>query len=157
MLLSDDDVEPFRQAGQLHDVGKIGVPETLLNKPGALTEAEYARVQDHVRVGIEILAPLSLPRKVMDAIQDHRERWDGQGYPRKLAKEQISMGGRILAADDAFDALTSRRAYREPLAPQETIDLLAAEAGAMFDPQVFDALKRVVTHRKYLPFIDDGA
>jgi putative two-component system response regulator len=156
MLLSDDDVEALRQAGQLHDVGKIGVPETLLNKPGALTDEEYARVQDHVRVGIEILAPLSLPLKVMDAIQDHRERWDGKGYPRKLAKEQISMGGRILAAADAFDALTSRRAYREPLAPQEVIDLLAAEAGAMFDPQVFDALKRVVTHRKYLPFIDEG-
>jgi putative two-component system response regulator len=157
LQLSDDEVEALRQAGRLHDVGKIGVPEALLNKPGALTEEEYARVQDHVRVGIEILAPLSLPRNLMDAIQDHRERWDGKGYPRQLAGERISLGGRILGAADAFDALTSRRAYREPLSPHETIGVLAAEAGAMFDPQVFDALRRVVTNRKYLPFIDEGA
>ena len=156
MLLSDDEVEGLRQAGQLHDVGKIGVPEALLNKPGPLSKEEYARVQDHVRVGIEILTPLSLARPVMDAIQDHRERWDGQGYPRRLAKEQISIGGRILAAADAWDALTSRRAYREPLGPHEAIALLEAEVGAMFDPTVFGALKRVVTQRKYLPFIDAG-
>jgi putative two-component system response regulator len=156
LLLSDDEVENLRLAGQLHDVGKIGVPEALLNKPGPLTDEEYARVQDHVRVGIEILAPLSLPDPVVDAIQDHRERWDGEGYPRKLAGERISLGGRILGAADAFDAITSPRAYREPRGPQETMGLLATEAGAMLDPQVFDALRRVVIERKSLPFIAEG-
>ena len=157
LLLSDDEVEALRLAGQLHDVGKIGVPESLLNKPGPLTDEEYARVQDHVRVGIAILAPLSLPEPVTSAIQDHRERWDGRGYPRQLAGEEISIGGRILGAADAFDAITSPRAYREPLGPHEAIDLLAAEEGARLDPRVFDALKRVVLQRKSLPFIDDGA
>ena len=157
LLLSDDEVEALRLAGQLHDVGKIGVPESLLNKPGPLTDEEYARVQDHVRVGIAILAPLSLSELVTSAIQDHRERWDGRGYPRQLAGEEISIGGRILGAADAFDAITSPRAYREPLGPHEAIDLLAAEEGSRLDPRVFDALKRVVLQRKSLPFIDDGA
>ena len=154
--LSDDEVERLRLAGQLHDVGYIGVPEALLNKPGRLTAEEYARVQEHVRIGIEILTPLAPLENVLDAIQDHHERWDGTGYPRKLRGEQISFGGRILAAADAFDALSSRRAYREPLTPEEVMALLAKEAGAMLEPRVFEALKAVVSERKSLPFIDEG-
>ncbi len=153
--LSDDEVERLRLAGQLHDVGYIGVPESVLNKPGALTPDEYARVQDHVRIGIEILTPLSPLGHVLEAIQDHHERWDGAGYPRKLRGEEISAGGRILAAADAFDALCSRRAYREPMAPMEVLELLGRESGAMLDPRVFEALKTVVNERKSLPFIDE--
>ena len=156
MGLADDAVEDLRLAGQLHDIGKIGIPESLLHKAGPLTEEEYIRVKEHVRIGMDILTPLAPLARVLPAIHDHHERWDGSGYPRALSGEQISLGGRILAAVDAFDALTSRRAYREPLTPHETIDLLSTTAGAHLDPVVVDALRRTVLGRTSLHFIDEA-
>lgn len=156
MGLPDDAVEDLRLSGQLHDIGKIGIPESLLHKSGPLTEDEYERVKEHVRIGMDILSPLAPLARVLPAIQDHHERWDGSGYPRRLAGEQISVGGRILAAVDAFDALTSRRAYREPMSPHETIELLANSAGAHLDPAVVDALRRMVLGRSSLHFIDEA-
>src|SRR6185312_1236651 len=121
MSLDPDAVEAVRMAGHLHDVGKIGIREEVLNKPGALTPEEFAHVKDHVRVGMEILAPLKHLGVALQYVQDHHEHYDGSGYPRGLVGQAISIGGRILAAADAFDALTSRRAYREPLSPRETV------------------------------------
>ena len=155
MGLPDDAVEDLRLSGQLHDIGKIGIPESLLHKAGPLTEEEYLRVKDHVRIGMDILTPLAPLARVLPAIQDHHERWDGSGYPRQLSGEQISLGGRILAAVDAFDALTSRRAYREPLTPHETIELLSNSAGAHLDPAVIEVLRRTVLGRTSLHFIDE--
>ena len=138
-------VEDIRLAGRLHDVGKIGVREEVLNKPGRLDPEEYEHVKDHVRVGMEILAPL---RHIIGAglqyVQDHHEHWNGHGYPRGLAGEEISLGGRVLCACDAFDALTSLRPYREPLSPRDTLDFLTAEQGHLVDPTVLAALRAVV-------------
>jgi response regulator RpfG family c-di-GMP phosphodiesterase len=155
--LDPDTVERVRMAGRLHDVGKIGIRESVLNKPGALTPEEFRHVQDHVRIGMEILAPLRHLGVLLEYVHDHHERWDGSGYPRGRRGAEISVGGRILAAADAFDALTSKRAYRDPMAPEQVIEYLRPGAGHHLDQSVFAALERVVRNRKSLAltFIDD--
>lgn len=152
--LSDDEVENLRLAGRLMDVGKIGIRESVLNKPGTLTPEEFDHVREHVRIGIEILSALKPIARLLPAIQDHHEHWDGQGYPRGLAGENISVGGRVLAAADAFDALTSHRAWREPLSPNDALKFLEERSGSLLDPAVFQALKAVVLRRKTLHFLD---
>jgi HD-GYP domain-containing protein (c-di-GMP phosphodiesterase class II) len=144
-----------RLAGRLHDVGKIGIREAVLNKPGALTAEEFEHVKRHVEIGMEILSPLKHIPVAIGYVQDHHEHYDGTGYPRGLVGEQISMGGRILAACDAFDALTSRRAFRDAMSTDETIRYLANEVGRLVDPRVYDALKKVVERGQSLTFIDD--
>lgn len=155
--LEEDVVENVRLAGRLHDVGKIGIRETVLNKPGALSEDEFEHVKDHVRISMEILAPLKHIPVVLQYVHDHHEHFDGSGYPRGLHDQEISMGGRILAACDAFDALTSQRAFREAMEPRETLDYLEGSVGRLLDPQVFAALKKVVLRRRTLTFIEDVA
>jgi putative two-component system response regulator len=155
MGLDEDTVEQVRLAGRLHDVGKIGTREPVLNKPGPLTVEEFEHVKDHVRIGMEILAPLQHLGPVLTFIQDHHERIDGRGYPRGIAGEDISLGGRILSVADAFDALTSRRAYREPLSPKETLFTMIAEADKRFDRNVLGALQNLQSRRKSLVFLDD--
>jgi putative two-component system response regulator len=152
--LSPDGVEHVRIAGRLHDVGKIGTREAILNKPGSLTPEEFAHVKEHVRIGMEILAPLKHLGEALVFVNDHHEHWDGGGYPRGLKGTDISIGGRILAAADAFDALTSKRAYRDPMEPGQTIDFLKEHVGRLLDPDVFGALRSVVGRRKTLVFID---
>jgi putative two-component system response regulator len=156
--LGEDQVEAVRLAGRLHDVGKIGIRESILNKPGPLTPDEFAHVKDHVRIGMDILAPLRDLGVALDYVHDHHEHWDGGGYPRGLTGGAISVGGRILAAADAFDALTSKRAYREPMAPEQVIEYLGSEGvGTLLDPAVFEMLSAVVLGRKSLAltFIDE--
>jgi len=155
MSLDADTIEAIRMAGHLHDVGKIGIREEVLNKPGKLTADEFAHVKDHVRIGMEILAPLQHLGVVLDYIHDHHEHPDGSGYPRGLSGDAISLGGRILCAADTFDALTSRRAYRDPMTPRDTVEYLASSVGQLLDPSVYDVLRRVVLRRKTLVFIDD--
>ena len=152
--LSPDEVENVRLAGRLHDVGKIGIREVILNKPGPLTPEEFEHVKEHVRIGMEILAPLKHMPVVFDYVHDHHEHFDGTGYPRGLSGEEISIGGRILAACDAYDALTSRRAFREAMSSTDTLSHLEKYVGTLLDPQVFHALSRIVRRRKTLTFID---
>ncbi len=153
--LDADLVENARLAGRLHDVGKIGIREDVLNKPGPLSTEEFAHVQDHVRIGMEILAPLKHMPIALEYVHDHHEHFDGSGYPRGLQGEEITIGGRILAACDAFDALTTQRAFRDAIDPRATIAHLEGHVGSLLDPEVFAALKRVVLRRKTLTFIDD--
>ncbi|MEO8621039.1 MAG: HD domain-containing phosphohydrolase [bacterium] len=153
--LDADIVENVRLAGRLHDVGKIGIRQDVLNKPGPLTVDEFAHVKEHVRIGMEILAPLKHMPIALEYVHDHHEHFDGSGYPRGLSGEQITIGGRILSACDAFDALTSRRAFRDAMESRETIAHLESYIGRLLDPEVFAALKRVVLRRKTLTFIDD--
>ena len=155
MGFDEDGVEQVRLAGRLHDVGKIGIREPVLNKPGPLTVEEFEHVKDHVRIGMEILAPLQHLGPVLNFIQDHHERIDGLGYPRGIAGDDIALGGRILSVADAFDALTSRRAYRDPLSPKETLFTMLAEGDKRFDKHVLGALQNLQSRRKSLVFLDD--
>ena len=153
--LDADLVEQVRLAGRLHDVGKIGVREEVLNKVAPLTPEEFAHIQTHVAIGVEILAPLRHMGPALTFIGDHHERWDGSGYPAGLAGDAISLGGRIVAAADAFDALTSERPYRAALGKDDAIVLLESLVGRLLDPAVFDALKVVVLRPSSLVFLED--
>jgi response regulator RpfG family c-di-GMP phosphodiesterase len=155
--LDEDMVEAVRLAGRLHDVGTIGVRDTVLHKPGALTPEETAHVRTHVALGLEILSPLGGVRgmqPVLRAVADHHERWDGTGYPRGLAGPAIDIGGRVLAAADAWDAVTSARAYRGAMEPRAALAYLAGVAGSMLDPGVYRALSAVVERGGALTFLE---
>ncbi|HJQ19920.1 MAG TPA: HD domain-containing phosphohydrolase [Gemmatimonadaceae bacterium] len=145
-----DVIEDVRVAGRLHDIGNVGIPEGLLTKPGSLTAGELTQVKMHVRIGLELLSSLHHIERARLFIADHHERWDGSGYPLGKCGDEISIGGRILAAVDAFDALSSRRAYREPMTPLEALDILESDAGTQLDPRVYEALRAVVKRRKSL-------
>jgi putative two-component system response regulator len=146
--------EDLNVAGRLHDVGKIGIRESILNKPDRLTAEEFDHVKRHVQIGLDILAPLAHIKTPLNFVEHHHEHWDGAGYPYGLAGEQIPLGARILCAADTFDALTSKRAYREPMAALDALEHLRPDAGKHFDPSVYEALVRVVTKRNSKPESD---
>ena len=154
MELSPEVVEDVRLAGRLHDIGNVGIRTDVLNKPGALNPEEIAHVRDHVRIGVDILAPLRHIERVVIFVGDHHEHWDGSGYPHTKTGDQISIGGRILAAADAFDSMISHRAFRDPVTTDEALDHMRKHTGTQFDPNVYEALRAIVKKRKTLVFID---
>ena len=132
------DVEFMRQAAPLHDVGKIAIPDRVLNKPGKLDEEEWAIMQTHARVGFELLNKSEKRILKLGAIiaHEHHERWDGEGYPRGLAGEQIHIAGRIVALSDVLDALVSSRCYKAPWNFDEALDYVKQGSGKQFDPSL---------------------
>lgn len=147
LRLNQTTVEHVRLAGRLHDVGMSRIRKSVLEKPGVLSPEEVCHVREHVRIGVDLLTPLLGHGPVLDYIQDHHERFDGKGYPRGLTGAGISLGGRILMAADAFDALTSQRPYREPLSSNAALSRLSGDAGRALDPDVYGALRSVVMAR----------
>ncbi len=145
--LPSDIVEQVRLAARLQDIGRIGVRESVLNKRETLTDDEVEHIRDHVRLGVDILAPLRHLGQVLTFIADHHEHWDGGGYPRGLAGEEISIGGRVLAAADTFHALTSRRPYRDPMSAHTAVRYMETLVGSVLDPRVYEALRRVAERR----------
>lgn len=123
-------------AAKLHDIGKVGLPESILNKAGRLTEDEYFFVRKHPIIGERILSPIIRNRQVLAAIRGHHERWDGRGYPDGLRREQIPLLARLIAVADSFDAMTSSRAYREAMTPREALSIIRAGTGTQFDPDL---------------------
>jgi putative nucleotidyltransferase with HDIG domain len=154
LALPDEDVELVRLAGHLHDVGKIGVRESVLDKPERLTPEEFAHIQEHVPIGLKILAPLAHLAHVRDYIAHHHERVDGSGYPHGLSGDLVSLGGRIIGAADAFDACTSPRAYRDAMSLDETLAWLKSLGARGICPVVYPALERIVHKGQVLVFID---
>lgn len=135
------DVAGFRLGGQLHDVGKIGIPDAVLNKPACLTEEEMGLVWDHPATGARILEPLIDDPSVIAMVRWHHERWDGGGYPDRLAGASIPLPARILAVADTLDAMTSARSYRTGLPWQVAVDEIRRCAGTQFDPEVVQAFE----------------
>ncbi len=136
LSLSDTEVQRMWLAGYLHDIGKIGIKETVLNKPGKLDEEEWDLIQQHPVVAGRILGPIPELSDVIDIIVHHHERYDGTGYPDGLEGSSIPLGARILAVADTYDALTSRRPYRDPLAIEEAHRILEEAAGTYLDPVI---------------------
>ena len=134
----------LRGAAQLHDIGKIGVPDSVLNKVGRLTDEEYAQMKSHVDRGADILKDFTLVEHVEDGTRYHHERYDGRGYPDCLKGEEIPLFGRIIGVADAFDAMTSNRVYRNHMDTDYVINEMKRGRGTQFDPNVLDAFFRLI-------------
>jgi putative nucleotidyltransferase with HDIG domain len=130
-------------AARLHDIGKVGVPEAVLHKPGPLTAEEDRLVREHPVIGARILAGVVRSKAVLDAIRAHHERLDGSGYPDGLAGDRIPLLARLIAIPDCFDALTTSRAYRAALPVGHALEILHAGAGSHFDPGLTEAFLAV--------------
>ena len=139
--LAESEIEALRAAALLHDIGKLAVPEQIINKPGKLTAEEFEKMKVHPLVGAEILDRVAFPYPVAPIVRSHHERWDGTGYPEGLSGNQIPIGARILAAVDCLDALASHRQYRPALPLAEAMAKVKEMAGSWFDPQVVQILE----------------
>jgi len=154
--LSSEEVETIRMAGRLHDLGKIGMSNTLLYKPGGFTEEEYTVFRRHPIIGAELVQSFRLFREGQDLILHHHEWYDGDGYPMGLKADEIPMGARIVAVADSFDAMVSLRPYRPSMSLSQAVDELQANRGTQFDPQVVDAFMQLLNdHQNRLPWFAD--
>ena len=156
MGLPDDEIEQVRLAGRLHDIGKIGTREDIMNKHGPLTPEEYEHIKQHVVIGSQILAPLEHLGPVIDVVRSHHERWDGSGYPDGRHGEDIPLGGRIIGAAEVWDALSTSRPYQEKLTQEQALRRMAELVGTVLDPAVYEALEGAVKRRRSLVFLIDG-
>jgi putative two-component system response regulator len=150
MGASEAEIEAVRTAGRLHDIGKIGIHEVVLNKEGPLTPEEREHVRQHVILGAEILGPLGNLGEVVPYVRHHHEHWDGRGYPDGLSGEAIPLGARILGAAEVYDALTTARPYQAKMEPAAALARMQQLTGNVLDPNVFTALGAVVHSRRPL-------
>jgi energy-coupling factor transport system substrate-specific component len=132
----------------MHDIGKIGIPDKILNKPDRLTDEEYAVMKTHVTHGAEILKDFTLIEHVVDGARYHHERYDGRGYPDGLKGEEIPLYGRIIGVADAFDAMTANRVYRKQMDFSYVFNEMKNGKGTQFDPQIVDILLRLIDEGK---------
>jgi diguanylate cyclase (GGDEF)-like protein/putative nucleotidyltransferase with HDIG domain len=142
LSLSSNEIEALRAAALLHDIGKLAVPEHIINKPGRLTPEEFEKMKVHPLVGAEILDRVAFPYPVAPIVRAHHERWDGSGYPAGLVGEEIPIGARILSVVDCLDALASDRQYRPAIPLHKALETVKQQAGVWFDPKVVEVLER---------------
>jgi PAS domain S-box-containing protein len=141
---SDEELVHIRRGALLHDIGKLGIPDSILLKPGALTEQERASIQKHPLYAYEWLSPIAYLRPALDIPYCHHEKWDGSGYPRGLKGEQIPLAARIFAVVDVWDALTSDRPYRSAWSKKEALKYIQEQSGKHFDPEIVEHFLKVV-------------
>jgi putative nucleotidyltransferase with HDIG domain len=143
--LSQDEVFRVRTAAILHDVGKLGIRDGILNKPGGLTEEEFAVMRQHPAIGAQIMEPIRMLKDIIPGIRNHHETWDGSGYPDRLEGDEIPLVARIIGVADTFDAMTTNRPYQQAKTLDYVLDKMRAMSGTRFDPQVVDALLAAVS------------
>jgi len=143
---TDEEIVHIHRGALLHDIGKMGIPDEILQKPGPLTDDEWVKMRKHPQYAYQMLAPISYLKQALIIPYYHHERWDGSGYPHKLKGEDIPLFARFFAVVDVWDALSSDRPYRRGMPPSEVIDYLQKEAGRLFDPDIV---------QKFLPLITD--
>lgn len=144
MGLAEDEIARIKYAATLHDIGKIGVPDTVLNKPSKLTSEEYEIIKTHSNIGADILENIEMISYTADIARHHHERYDGKGYPDGLVGDKNSIGARIVAVADAFDAMNSERIYRKPLERDIVISEIKKNRGLQFDPDVADVFLELI-------------
>jgi diguanylate cyclase (GGDEF)-like protein/putative nucleotidyltransferase with HDIG domain len=142
-VTGDKQIQAIEAAALLHDMGKLAVPEYILNKPGPLTPAEFEKMKLHASVGGDILSAIDFPYPVVPIVRHHHENWDGTGYPDRIAGAAIPIGARILSVVDCFDALTSDRPYRPRLSDKDALRIVSQRRGTMYDPLVVDTFLKV--------------
>jgi putative nucleotidyltransferase with HDIG domain len=149
--LPEDQIETIRAAALVHDIGKVGIPDNILNKPGPLDERDWQLIKKHTLIGFDLLKNLEMYSEAAQLVKYEHERWDGSGYPEGLKGEQIPLGARIIHVADVYHALTSDRPYRESQGkprhyePAEAVRIIRTESGRQFDPKVVEALVRVIS------------
>ena len=142
--LSDDQLKTLRVGGLFHDIGKIGIPDSILLKEAKLTDDEYSQIKNHPSIGAHILCNAAVFQEIIPIVKHHHERYDGKGYPSKLAGDQIPYLARVAAVVDAFDAMTSKRAYRDAI-PLETVKSeIERCSGTQFDPVMAEAFLNIL-------------
>ncbi len=139
----EGEIKAIEAAALLHDLGKLAVPEHILNKPGKLTPAEFEQMKTHAEIGADILSTIDFPYPVEPIVRYHHEMWDGKGYPEGISGEEIPIGARVLSVVDCFDALTSDRPYRRALTKDQAIAVLLERRGTQYDPRVVDTFIEV--------------
>jgi len=159
MRLPQPITEKIKMAGLVHDIGKIGIKENILNKPTGLTDEEFKQVCHHPEIGEYILAPIVNDTEILQLVRSHHERYDGTGYPDRIKGSQIPLGTRILAVADAYDAMTSDRPYRKAMSSQIAFQEIKSKAGTQFDPEIVAALFEVginenFTRPVYMPALN---
>ena len=142
-ITDGQELRAIESAALLHDMGKLAIPEHILNKPGKLTPDEYERVKLHAPLGADMLSAVDFPYPVVPIVRHHHENWDGTGYPDHLSAEHIPIGARILSVVDCYDALRSHRPYRRALSPAEALEIIDERRGTMYDPTIVDAFKTI--------------
>lgn len=142
---SQEEIINLKNTADLHDIGKIGVPDTILNKPTKLTEDEYIIIKDHTVIGAEILKNITLIPHAAEVARSHHERYDGTGYPDGLKGEDIPLYARVIAVADSYDAMSSRRIYRSALSRQEICEEIRSNQGKQFDPVIAEVFLRLLT------------
>lgn len=144
LSLPGEDIRDLEVCSFLHDVGKIGVPDAVLQKPGFLDDEERAKMERHAEMGEMLVKPIDVPVRVKKSIRQHQERWDGRGYPDGLTGEDIHLFARIISVADTWDAMTSDRPYRKALPREVAIEELRKNAGTQLDPKVVEAFLRAI-------------
>jgi len=142
LKLSEPELEALNIAAMLHDIGKLGIPDHILLKPGSLTPQEWEKMKTHAVIGANMLARMHFPGLVSDIVKTHHEKWDGTGYPRGLSGPDIPIGARILSAVDCLDALASNRPYRTAHTLEEAMEIVRSEGGKSYDPTIIEILER---------------